>query len=103
MHPWLASRVSSCGRLDPQPAILSRRQPHGKRVAHSQEHAMPADGQSRFPQAAYIDPTARLYGSVEIGEHASLWPYAVVRAESRFVRVGAFTNLQDHVMVHVGY
>ena len=64
---------------------------------------MPADGQSRFPQAAYIDPTARLYGSVEIGEHASLWPYAVVRAESRFVRVGAFTNLQDHVMVHVGY
>ena len=34
---------------------------------------------------------------------ASLWPYTVIRAESRQVRIGRFTNLQDHVMVHVGY
>jgi carbonic anhydrase/acetyltransferase-like protein (isoleucine patch superfamily) len=57
----------------------------------------------RFPEAAYIDPTARIYGSVEIGEAASLWPYCVVRAESKLVRIGRYTNLQDHVMVHVGY
>jgi carbonic anhydrase/acetyltransferase-like protein (isoleucine patch superfamily) len=57
----------------------------------------------RFPRAAYIDPTARIFGNVEIGEAASLWPYAVVRAESHSVRIGRFTNLQDHVMVHVGY
>jgi carbonic anhydrase/acetyltransferase-like protein (isoleucine patch superfamily) len=57
----------------------------------------------RFPRAAYIDPTARIFGNVEIGEAASLWPYAVVRAESHVVRIGRFTNLQDHVMVHVGY
>ncbi len=54
-------------------------------------------------KAAYVDPTARLYGQIEVGEGASLWPYAVVRAESQEVRIGAFTNLQDHVMVHVGY
>ena len=64
---------------------------------------MHQDPASRFPNAAYIDPTARIYGGVEIGEAASLWPYSVVRAESKFVRIGRYTNLQDHVMVHVGY
>ena len=58
---------------------------------------------SRFPTAAYIDPTARIYGEVELGEGASTWPFTVIRAESRFVRVGKCSNLQDHVMVHVGY
>ena len=64
---------------------------------------MPADQQNRFPQAAYIHPSAHIYGNVEIGEGSSLWPCAVVRAESRFVRIGRCTNLQDHVMLHVGY
>ncbi|KAB2912834.1 MAG: gamma carbonic anhydrase family protein [Hyphomicrobiaceae bacterium] len=58
---------------------------------------------SVFPLAAYIDPTARTAGEVEIGEGSSLWPYAVIRAESHFVRIGRFSNLQDHVMVHIGY
>jgi carbonic anhydrase/acetyltransferase-like protein (isoleucine patch superfamily) len=58
---------------------------------------------SRFPGAAYIDPTARVYGDVAIGAGSSLWPYAVIRAEGFSVRIGRFTNLQDHVMVHVGY
>ena len=57
----------------------------------------------RFSRAAYIDPTARIFGNVDIGEAASLWPYAVVRAESHIVRIGRFTNLQDHVIVHVGF
>ena len=64
---------------------------------------MNADLKQRFPHAAYMDPTACVYGKVEIGEKASLWPYAVIRAEGCHVRIGAFTNLQDHVMVHVGY
>lgn len=57
----------------------------------------------RFPQAVYIDPTVRVMGNVEIADGASLWPYTVIRAESHVVRIGAHTNLQDHVMVHVGY
>ena len=57
----------------------------------------------RFSRAAYIDPTARIFGNVELGEAVSLWPYAVVRAESHIVRIGRFTNLQDHVIVHVGF
>lgn len=57
----------------------------------------------RFSGAAYIDPTTRIFGNVDIGEAASLWPYAVLRAESHIVRIGRFTNLQDHVIVHVGF
>jgi carbonic anhydrase/acetyltransferase-like protein (isoleucine patch superfamily) len=29
---------------------------------------------ARFPDAAYIDPTARMFGRVEIGAGSSLWP-----------------------------
>ena len=64
---------------------------------------MNPDLRRRFPAMAYIDPTARAYGAVEIGEEASLWPYVVIRAEGFQVRIGRASNLQDHVMVHVGY
>jgi carbonic anhydrase/acetyltransferase-like protein (isoleucine patch superfamily) len=58
---------------------------------------------ARFPEAGYIDPTALIFGAVELGAGSSLWPCAVIRAESHGVRIGRMTNLQDHVMVHVGY
>ena len=64
---------------------------------------MNTDLRQRLPGMAYIDPTARVHGKVEIGERSSLWPYTVIRAENRHVRIGRCTNLQDHVMVHVGY
>lgn len=54
-------------------------------------------------RAAYVDPSARVFGKVACGEGASLWPYSVVRAEHTRVEIGAYTNLQDHVMVHIGY
>src|SRR5215813_14785850 len=63
---------------------------------------MNAELRARFKAAAYIDPTARVYGNVEIGQGSSLWPYAVIRAEGFAVRIGRLSNLQDHVMVHVG-
>lgn len=64
---------------------------------------MHADWPQRYPDAAYIHPTAQIYGKVQIGAGSSLWPYSVIRAESDHVRVGRFTNLQDHTLLHVGY
>jgi carbonic anhydrase/acetyltransferase-like protein (isoleucine patch superfamily) len=64
---------------------------------------MTADLHKRFPNVPYIDPSARVHGKVEIGEGSSLWPYTVIRSESQRVRLGRYTNLQDHAMVHVGY
>jgi carbonic anhydrase/acetyltransferase-like protein (isoleucine patch superfamily) len=51
---------------------------------------------------AFIHETALVYGHVHIGEGASLWPYVVIRSEMHEVRIGARTNIQDFVMVHVG-
>jgi carbonic anhydrase/acetyltransferase-like protein (isoleucine patch superfamily) len=52
--------------------------------------------------AAFIHPTALVYGSVRIGAGASLWPYCVIRCESGEVEIGAMTNIQDFAMIHGG-
>jgi len=52
---------------------------------------------------AYLDPTARLYGKISLGEECSLWPYAVIRAEAHEVRFGRYVNMQDHAMIHIGF
>ena len=51
---------------------------------------------------AFVHDTAFLYGKVWMGKGSSVWPYVVTRAEMHEIRIGARTNLQDHVMVHVG-
>lgn len=57
----------------------------------------------RFTQAAWIDPSASIYGEVVVGEGSSLWPGVVIRAEALAVTIGRFVNVQDHVMIHIGY
>lgn len=52
---------------------------------------------------AWIAPSAQLYGKVSVGAGSSVWPNAVIRSECQEVTVGRMTNLQDFVMVHVGY
>ena len=52
--------------------------------------------------AAFVHPTALLYGRVHLGEGASVFPYVVMRSEAYEIRIGARTNIQDFVMIHVG-
>jgi len=51
-------------------------------------------------QAAFVHPSAALYGKVRVGEGASIWCNAVIRSEAAHVAIGAFTNIQDFVMIH---
>jgi carbonic anhydrase/acetyltransferase-like protein (isoleucine patch superfamily) len=51
---------------------------------------------------ALLHPTAQLHGKAHIADDASIWPYVVMRSEMAEIRIGARTNLQDFVMVHVG-
>jgi carbonic anhydrase/acetyltransferase-like protein (isoleucine patch superfamily) len=53
--------------------------------------------------AAFVDETVRLFGNVRAGTGTSFWPYATGRAEMYEIVVGDYTNIQDHVMMHVGY
>ena len=50
--------------------------------------------------AAYIDPSAQMYGRVTLREGSSIWCNAVIRCEAAHVDIGAFSNVQDFVMIH---
>lgn len=52
---------------------------------------------------AFIHDTAQLFGKVTLHEDSSVWPYVVTRAEMHEIVIGARTNIQDHVMIHVAY
>ena len=50
---------------------------------------------------AFVADGARLVGSVTLGERASVWYNAVLRADMESISIGAFSNIQDSVSVHV--
>jgi carbonic anhydrase/acetyltransferase-like protein (isoleucine patch superfamily) len=57
----------------------------------------------KIDPSVFVAASAQMYGNVEIGAESSVWPNVVIRAESQHVRVGRYTNLQDFVMIHIGY
>ena len=54
-------------------------------------------------EAAYVHPSAQLYGAITIEAGASVWPNVVMRAETYEIRVGRYTNVQDFAMIHIGW
>jgi carbonic anhydrase/acetyltransferase-like protein (isoleucine patch superfamily) len=50
--------------------------------------------------AAFVHPSAQLYGRVTLGEGASIWPNVVMRSEAAEIIIGRHTNVQDFTMVH---
>ena len=59
------------------------------------------DDTPRIPQSAYISPEATVIGKVTLGERASVWPSAVLRADDDTISVGDNTNIQDGAVLHV--
>jgi carbonic anhydrase/acetyltransferase-like protein (isoleucine patch superfamily) len=55
----------------------------------------------RLARTAWAAPGAVLVGDIAVGERASVWYGAVLRAESASIRLGDGSNLQDGVIVHV--
>jgi len=52
---------------------------------------------------AFVHPSAQMYGDVRIAAHASVWPNVVMRAEIQHIEIGEGANVQDFVMIHIGY
>jgi len=50
----------------------------------------------------FVHESAWLYGKVYVGPGVSIWPSVVTRAEFHEIRIGARSNIQDFVMIHVG-
>jgi carbonic anhydrase/acetyltransferase-like protein (isoleucine patch superfamily) len=58
-------------------------------------------GVPRIGERVFVAPTAVVIGDVTLGDDASLWYHVVVRGDIHWVRIGARSNLQDGVVVHV--
>jgi carbonic anhydrase/acetyltransferase-like protein (isoleucine patch superfamily) len=57
----------------------------------------------RVHPTAFVAPTAVLIGDVEVGEEASIWFGAVLRADhpEHGIRIGARSSVQDNCVLHV--
>lgn len=53
------------------------------------------------PASAFLAPNATLIGDVTLGERASVFYGAVLRADTDRITIGEGTNLQDNVVMHV--
>ena len=50
--------------------------------------------------SAYVAPGAHLIGSVTLAEHASVWFGATLRGDNEPIRIGAYSNVQENVVMH---
>lgn len=57
----------------------------------------------KIGKGVYIAQNARIIGEVTIGEHSSIWPNAVLRADIEPIRVGKCSSIQDGVLIHVNW
>jgi gamma-carbonic anhydrase len=63
---------------------------------------IPYDGKTPvFGRDVWVAPNATIIGDVELADEASVWFGAVLRGDIGAIRVGARTNLQDLVCVHL--
>ena len=49
---------------------------------------------------SFIHPLAFVCGDASLGARASVWPYAVVRADSDRITIGDESNVQDGAVLH---
>lgn len=54
-------------------------------------------------KVAYLHDSANLYGKISVAEGASIWMNVVARAELAEITIGPYSNIQDFVMLHIGY
>jgi carbonic anhydrase/acetyltransferase-like protein (isoleucine patch superfamily) len=50
---------------------------------------------------AWVAPNATVIGDVQLGDKASIWWNAVVRADNDTITIGANSNIQDGSVLHV--
>jgi carbonic anhydrase/acetyltransferase-like protein (isoleucine patch superfamily) len=50
--------------------------------------------------ASFVAPNAVVMGEVTLGQGASVWYGAVVRADVSAIAIGAFSNIQDGAVLH---
>jgi carbonic anhydrase/acetyltransferase-like protein (isoleucine patch superfamily) len=59
------------------------------------------DAKPSIHPSAFIAPGAVIVGDVAIGEEASIWYGAILRADINQIRIGPRSNIQDGTVVHL--
>ena len=54
----------------------------------------------KIAATAFISEAAYVVGDVEIGEHTSVWPGAVIRADFGKITIGHNTSIEDNSVIH---
>jgi carbonic anhydrase/acetyltransferase-like protein (isoleucine patch superfamily) len=60
------------------------------------------DKKPKIAETAIVSEAAYIIGEVEIGEHSSVWPGAVIRADFGSIKIGANTAVEDNCVIHSG-
>ena len=55
----------------------------------------------QIPASTFVADTASVIGRVFLGEETSVWPGAVIRADSEPITIGDGSNVQDNAVLHV--
>ena len=55
----------------------------------------------QIPASTFVAETASVIGRVILGENTSVWPGAVIRADSEPITIGEGSNVQDNAVLHV--
>ncbi len=53
-------------------------------------------------KCAFVHDSVCIYGKLKAEKGVSFWPYVVARSEMHEISIGAMSNIQDFVMIHVG-
>jgi len=65
-------------------------------------HVLPFEGRSpRLGRDVWLAPTATVIGHATLGDRASVWFGAVIRADTLAIVIGEGTNIQDNAVVHI--
>lgn len=48
----------------------------------------------------YVAESASIIGEVELGDHVSIWPGAVLRGDMGLIKIGSYSNVQDNAVLH---
>ncbi len=55
----------------------------------------------RAGERVFLAPSAAVAGDVELGDDVSFWFHTAARGDVNWIRIGARTNVQDGVVLHV--
>jgi len=52
---------------------------------------------------AYVHQSATIIGNVQLDDHVSVWPGAVIRGDINNIQIGEGSNIQDCAVLHVNH